>query len=1076
MIISKLNLKVVALNRFSPEIVSLAESQLIDISKFKGCSLNYKELKELFLAAEREANYISPDRLVKEIKRWVYDLGMPKAFFDFLRTEKSSTLNYEQLAKLIIKSIMVDQQHADFKIEFEIENKKFYIAESGSPRAQIYERRIWEQISKEKKPFSPYVRVSMHESKNPFIVKGQKIKVYMLSTQASKTDQPFKSILKDLNEKIKIFYKDLSNELKSILPSKYADRYLKAFVGSFSKPVLAQKNSEKILSGYLKQWLIGNTKPEIQIKEEKSDRATMTFSHGIHLKAENVFKILNQFPHTVERFYLNRVGRHKNSQFIFTLYFNEQISAQTREMILQKIKQSTITSQDELFKEFENKISYEEVSLLQAVATNLSQFLADRHSEFEVIKAGLSEEYKHRKRKAIAKLTGDLKRSAFTLETIQKAFTAHPEAARLFVNYFHQKFKPDVFKTTSQDELFLVQEQILKKVRGESHSRVFKGAFNMINAINATNYYEKDRESLGFLRDPKSAFENLGYEPGIIPDKLMIVHDDTYTSYRMAHGETATGRGGMRVKIPRSLDEERFFHMQALAEVVDLAFTQNLKNKDIPQPGAKGVIVLKYSADPDRAFKRFAKTVIQLAMQTEPHTPIELGPDENFKDEYIIYITQLAKRMGYKYANTIMSGKPDSLGGIGHKKYSVTTHGIVAAEDAWLEKHNLDPKKQKKIMAGGTGGDLSGGEILKSQIENVILNIDGPAIGYDPKGLDRGELLRLVSEGKDLSHFDVKKLSKDGFKIIVNDIPQTHTINGREITLTGREWQKQILGMVEADVFVPCGGARNTINRDNWRSLLLKEDGTSRVKVIFEGANVYIEEDVYVEIERAGIEVYRDLSANKGGVITSDCEINMGYIFNLQEFEKLMCFEDPESSKKIKRVFDLLNIFEVKNKKEPVFRKALIKKVLELVYARSRQEYAVVTRLSKNSKDKMTGTEASETLANAINDTAAKILKNYDMLIKAHPDLEKLCVEWYLPDVVFTEKSIDEVMKRLPYEEKIKPIVATVLASQFHYKNGVSENSAYEMFGFINELASRKISLPTLDSIIKTPIQELINQ
>jgi glutamate dehydrogenase len=378
-------------------------------------------------------------------------------------------------------------------------------------------------------------------------------------------------------------------------------------------------------------------------------------------------------------------------------------------------------------------------------------------------------------------------------------------------------------------------------------------------------------------------------------------------------------------------------------------------------------------------------------------------------------------------------------------------------------------------MAGGTGGDLSGGEIKKSQIQNVILNIDGPAVAYDPQGLNREELLRLVNEGKDLSHFDVKKLSKDGFKIIVNDIPQTHTINGKEITLTGREWQKQILGMVEADVFVPCGGARNTINRDNWRSLLLKEEGTPRVKVIFEGANVYIEEDVYAEIERAGIEVYRDLSANKGGVITSDFEINMGYIFDLQEFEKLMCFEDVTSYKNNKRVFDLLNIFEVKNKKEPVFRKTLIEKVLEIVYARSRQEYAAVGRLSENSKGQITGTEASEALANAINDTSAQILKNYKMLIKAHPDLEKLCVKWYLPDVVFTEKSIEEVMKRLPYEEKIKPIVATVLASQFHYKHGISQNSAYEMFGFINALASKKITLPTIKDILKAPIQTLIN-
>jgi len=1060
------NSKVIAINRFSDNVIEYAENQLRAVADLKDCALNVLELQDLFLAAQKEADYISPDRLVKEIKRWTYDLGMPKAFFNFLRTEESSTLNYEQLAKLIVKSIMTDHQHDDFKIEFEMENKKFYIAESGSPRAQIYERRIWEQISRSSKPYAPYVRASMHESKNPFIVKGEKIKVYILSAQASKKDERFKEVLLNLADKLKKVYSNFSTEMRSIFSLMHIMFVLNSFVPSFAKPVLTQENTPKILEKHLRQWLVGSTKPEIQIIEEENNRTTMTFSPGIHLNTEHVFKIINQFPHTVERFYLNRIGKGKNTQFIFTLYFNDSISSQTREAILHKIKQSTIVSHDDLFASFENAIPDQEISLLQAISMNLSQFLADRHSGFEVIKAGSPEEYRHKKRKAIVKTTGDLKRSAFSLEDIQKAFIKNPHSTKMLIQFFHKKFKNSDIEVNAND--------ILKNIREESQRRVFQGAINTINAVKITNFYESDRESVVFLRDPNIAFENLGYEPEIVPSNLIVMNDDLFHFYRVGYGKGIVDRGGVRIKIARSAEQERLFKQQALAECVDLAYTQNLKNKDINQAGAKGVMVVRFGADPDRALKRFAKAIIQLAMQSEPHMPIELGPDENFKDEYTIYITQLAKKMGYKYANTIMSGKPDILGGIGHKFYGVTTHGIKAAQDAYIEEKNLDPKKMTKAMSGGVQGDLAGNEIKKSQIENVVLNMDESAIVYDPHIINREEHLRLVNDGKKkLQDFDEKQLSEDGFKIKINDFPQTHKINGKEITLTGREWAEKILGMIQADVFVPCGGARNTITRDNWKKLLLTEDGKPRYKAIFEGANVYIEEDVYVEIERAGITVYRDLSANKGGVITSDNEISAGYIFNLSEFERLMCFEDKNNKKSKNKAFDLLNIFETKNKTEPLFKKNFTQNVLDIVYARGRQEYATVRRLSDNSNGRITNTEASELLANSINETSSKILKHYKTFIKANAELEKICVKWYLPNIIFTEKTIEQVMKSLPYEEKIKPIVATVLASQYHYKNGVRLESDLDLLDFAQEVSA---NLPNLDSIINTPIQELINR
>jgi glutamate dehydrogenase len=59
-------------------------------------------------------------------------------------------------------------------------------------------------------------------------------------------------------------------------------------------------------------------------------------------------------------------------------------------------------------------------------------------------------------------------------------------------------------------------------------------------------------------------------------------------------------------------------------------------------------------------------------------------------------------------------------------------------------------------------------EILLSSDKTVAI-IDGSGVLADPVGINREELVRLAKARKMVSHFDLSKLSKDGYLVRIED-------------------------------------------------------------------------------------------------------------------------------------------------------------------------------------------------------------------------------------------------------------------------------------------------------------------
>jgi glutamate dehydrogenase len=88
---------------------------------------------------------------------------------------------------------------------------------------------------------------------------------------------------------------------------------------------------------------------------------------------------------------------------------------------------------------------------------------------------------------------------------------------------------------------------------------------------------------------------------------------------------------------------------------------------------------------------------------------------------------------------------------------------------------------------------------------------------------------------------------------------------------------------VKADLFIPAGGRPETIDGQNWRSFL-DESGVPSSGVIIEGANSYITPEARIQLQKNGVVLMRDASANKCGVISSSYEIIANMLLTEHEF------------------------------------------------------------------------------------------------------------------------------------------------------------------------------------------------
>ena len=625
-------------------------------------------------------------------------------------------------------------------------------------------------------------------------------------------------------------------------------------------------------------------------------------------------------------------------------------------------------------------------------------------------------------------------------------------------NFFSDLSKID----TGQEELDARRKTILRM------------GMSFVDHILKTNFYRLNYTALAFRLDPRYLddipFERSKKFPEM-PFGIFFIYGMNFFGFHIRFKELA--RGGLRTVLPQQAEHLFQERNNVFTECYNLALTQQFKNKDIPEGGAKGIIFLRpveqiesesiilrnelelskippveiekkialFKEEQTREYlfqsqRAYIEALISL-VDCEPDGRLRaryildfwkkpeylyLGPDENMRDEMIQWIADYSKEMNYKPGTAFITSKPRA--GINHKEFGATSLGMTVYLDALLRHLHIDPTKDKFTvkMSGGPDGDVAGNQIqylakFYPTTAKLLTLTDVSGTIFDPQGLDFNELGLLFKQGRPIRYFNPQKLHNGGFLVDKVSKRSTAAFTQQNLCIRKREHDvleewisgyemnhllRQNVNQTQADVFIPAGGRPRTLNEKNFTDFL-DLLGKPTAKVIIEGANLYLTPRARQLLEKLGVLIVKDSSANKTGVICSSFEVLCGLTLGDEEF--------------------------MRNKEN------LVVEILERLKACAQNEVQTLLKSHKKTGEPLT--EISDKISQRINDFTYQLLDYLDQ----HPlsddpndPLVKTFLDYCLPTL--RENYQSQLLQEIPTHHK-KAIIACHLASQLVYRQGV---------------------------------------
>jgi glutamate dehydrogenase len=646
----------------------------------------------------------------------------------------------------------------------------------------------------------------------------------------------------------------------------------------------------------------------------------------------------------------------------------------------------------------------------------------------------------------------------YSEHNIYSTFNQNPKITQQILQIFRLKFNLqeknkqliDKYEKTKTDTIKEIN-QIMNKVQ----RRILKTSIHFIDCCLRTNYFLHSKTGLAFRLNP-DILDNKYYTKK--PFTIIFIVGRDYRFFHIRWRDIA--RGGLRVIIPKATTEYENVIDGLLDEVYGLSYAQQLKNKDIPEGGAKGAIVIKPGGDKTRVVKAAINALLDLIVpDDETHEEnnkqisyysnkdtIYLGPDENITNDLICWIQEQAHKRKYPYANAFMSSKPNF--GINHKEYGVTSQGLHIHVKALLEHLNINPQQNNFTvkMTGGCDGDVASNELklLYKSYPNTckILAIsDGSGAAHDPNGLCWKEILNLIEKNSPIAMFDPKYLSKSKNAFVI-DVSTRKNIKIRN----------ELHNKVKADIFIPAGGRPYTVNDSNV-SDFLDYSGIPTSKIIVEGANIFFTESARNRLQELGVWMIKDSSANKTGVICSSYETIASIILSQNEFLQI--------------------------------KKEYIQQVIAILIQKAEIESNLLLREFSKYNNKYSLTQISMQLSITINDLTDLIYKK--IVNKSSKYFEQEIIKYLIfnhcPNILVKNYS-SRILTKLP-KKYLKALVASSCASFIIYKEGLNwiytfhEKQRYDVvIEYIrNDILSQKIisSLEKINLNEKEKIQFILS-
>ena len=414
----------------------------------------------------------------------------------------------------------------------------------------------------------------------------------------------------------------------------------------------------------------------------------------------------------------------------------------------------------------------------------------------------------------------------FTMEAVEEALTRHPELTETLCSAFQAKFDPETYDFEEYLRIrkaFLADLNKLDTGHEENDARrktiLFQG-INFIHYTLKTNFFRTNLTAHSFRLDPHYLEEIPGDLTKKFPDLpygLFFFKGMNFIGFHIRFKDLA--RGGVRTVYPTHPEQVQHERNHLFTECYNLAFTQQLKNKDIPEGGSKAVLFLnpfdqiepealifqkelevssipaeeiekkleifrkeqgiEFLHQAQRSFIESlvtivncetdgtirAKNIVDYLRQPEY---IYLGPDENMHDSMIQWIANFSKKYHYFPGGAFISGKPKA--GINHKQYGVTSLGVNVYMEAVLHELGIDPHHSTFTvkMSGGPDGDVAGNQIYNlwryyPKTAKLLTLVDISGTIYDPEGIHLETAVDLFKQGKPIKYYPPEQLSSGGF-------------------------------------------------------------------------------------------------------------------------------------------------------------------------------------------------------------------------------------------------------------------------------------------------------------------------
>ena len=755
--------------------------------------------------------------------------------------------------------------------------------------------------------------------------------------------------------------------------------------------------------------------------------------HDFLLQVFEVFKRLNI---GVKRAYVATISNGVTPTFLSTFYVNPRDG-----VLLEKDSARFRELQNELYNT--QILSSSSASFINLVATGLMSGM-----DANLVKAMITFTYTN---------LAHSQPERYDPENVQRAFHNHPAISQSLVKLFYARFDPSIAAEQREVQYAPLLQELRDTVANfntgrrfldETRRTIFRCAISFITNCLKTNFFVAEKHALAFRLHP-AYLEELDESftadlPKDRPFRVTFFSGRSGSGYHIGFSDIA--RGGWRTLMTQGHDDFVNSANTLFRENYVLAHTQHLKNKDIYEGGSKMVTILNTRPGTPRPtvlqylYKLqfgFINAFLDLfvtdatGQAKDPRVvdyyaeeePIELGPDENMHDVMIEMIADQAVKRGYVLGAGIMSSKQV---GINHKEYGVTSIGVIRfAEVTMQETLGIDMHQDSFSvkLTGGPNGDVAGNSMRlllercpKVQIRLVV---DGTGAVFDPEGLDHQALSQIVLQ-EDLHAYAVNALHVGGFMIFRL---QKHTEGMRElyrkVHMTGQGLQETWISTdefyktfdslafnVTTDLFIPAGGRPETIAAHNVEKFF-DAQGNPSAKVIIEGANSFITPEARLTLQKRGVVIMRDASANKCGVISSSYEILGNLMLSDEEF---LAHKD-----------------------------AYVSDVIQILNRLAEQEARIILRKYRESVGAIPYTEISAIVSRQINEHYARMFAYF----QAHPEKIKQtsyrqAILQHMTQLIQTQ--FPERIDRLP--EKIKyAVLASKLAAGLIYLG--DDNTVY---------------------------------